>query len=101
MSSIVDLKFDPNNTRLHGKKNLDVIETSMRKNGFGRSILLANDDTILAGNATVEVAGQIGIDDMIVVDSDGTKIIAVRRTDIAPDDPEAIGLAVSDNAAAT
>lgn len=100
-TNIDQLKFDPNNARVHSQKNLQVIEESLQRNGFGRSVLLAKDGTILAGNATIEAAGQVGFDDVIVVETDGTKIVAVKRTDLSPDDPEAVGLAISDNAAAT
>jgi DNA modification methylase len=99
--AIDELKFDPNNARVHSPKNLQVIEESLQRNGFGRSVLLAKDGTILAGNATIEAAGQAGFDKVLVIETDGTEIIAVKRTDIDPEDPQAVGLAISDNAAAT
>jgi DNA modification methylase len=99
--NISELKLDPKNARKHSPQNMRVIEESLQKNGFGRSILLAADGTVLAGNATLEAAGSVGIEDVIIVESDGTKIIAIKRTDLDPDDEQAVGLAISDNSAAT
>jgi hypothetical protein len=53
---------------------------------------------ILAGNATVRSATGAGIDeDAVVVESDGTKLIVVRRMDLDINSPKAKALAVADN----
>jgi hypothetical protein len=70
----------------------------LRNNGAGRSILLDKNNNIIAGNKTAENAGAIGLDDVIVVDSDGTKLIAVRRTDIDIHSKQGKELALADNA---
>lgn len=75
-----------------------LIETSMRKFGAGRSILLDKNNRIIAGNKATENAGAIGIDDVIIVESDGTKLIAVKRTDIDLDTEIGRELALADNA---
>lgn len=85
MPSIGDLKPDKRNARRHNPRNVGMIEESIQRHGFGRSILTAKDGTIIAGNATWEAAGNVGIEDRIVVESDGTKVIDVRRTDVEPD----------------
>jgi hypothetical protein len=95
-----DLIPDFHNARKHSVRNVSMIERSMTSNGFGRSILLANDGTIIAGNATYEAASGAGIEDMIVVESDGTRVIAVRRTDVEPGSEQFYKLAISDNRAA-
>jgi hypothetical protein len=100
MAHISDTKPDKRNARRHTPRNLAQIETSIQRDGFGRSILLANDGTIIAGNATTDAAGSAGLEDMLIVDSDGSKIIAVRRTDVEPGSERFINLALSDNRAA-
>lgn len=94
---VAQLRFDPKNARTHPKQNLAVLEKSLQQTGAGRSILLASDGTILAGNATVEVAAQVGMENVRVVESDGTQLIAVRRTDLDSADPRAVQAALYDN----
>lgn len=100
MAHLKDLKPDPKNARKHSPRNVGMIERSLQTEGFGRSILLAKDGTIIAGNATAEAAAQAGIEDMIVVESDGSKVIAVKRIDVEPGSERFRKLAVGDNRAA-
>ncbi len=95
-----DLKPDPQNARKHTPRNVAMIETSIQRSGFGRSVLLANDGTIIAGNATVDAAAQAGLDDVLVIESDGTKVIAIKRTDVDPGSSRFHDLAIADNRAA-
>jgi DNA modification methylase len=53
----------------------------------------------VAGNKTVENAAAIGMDDVIVVQSDGTKLVAVQRTDLDLADAHTRQLAIADNRA--
>ena len=94
------LKPDKRNARKHNPRNVGMISDSIQRDGFGRSILLAADGTILAGNATYDAASAAGMDNVIVVESDGHSVIAVKRTDVEPGSPEALRLALSDNRSA-
>ncbi len=94
------LKPDKRNARKHNPRNVGMISDSIQRDGFGRSILLAADGTILAGNATYDAASAAGFDNVIVVESDGHSVIAVKRTDVEPGSPEALRLALSDNRSA-
>jgi hypothetical protein len=97
---LTDLKPDKNNARKHTPRNVAMIEDSIQRNGFGRSVLLASDGTIIAGNATVDAAVSAGLDDLMVIESDGSKVIAIKRTDVDPGSTEFYNLAISDNRAA-
>jgi hypothetical protein len=97
MATLHDLKPDKANARKHNPRNTGMIARSLQETGFGRSILLANDGTILAGNATVDAAGEVGLDDVLIVETDGTKVIAVKRTDLDPGSEMATKLALYDN----
>jgi DNA modification methylase len=76
---IADLKFDPENARVRTAKGEAMIQESLRQVGAARSIVIDEDGIILAGNGTVEAAGQIGIDNVVIVEASGDEIIAVRR----------------------
>lgn len=88
---IDDLTFDPNNARLHGKKNLDAIRTSLEEVGAGRSILVDSEGRILAGNGTIEVARQLGMD-IKVVKGDRNTIVVVQRDDLTEAEKTRAGL---------
>lgn len=91
------LKLDRRNARRHNSRNIGMVETSLQTDGFGRSILLDAAGNILAGNGVTEAAGNVGLEDVIVVRSDGTKVIAVQRTDVEPGSARAVRLAIADN----
>jgi DNA modification methylase len=74
------------------------IEDSIRKYGAGRSILIDRNGKVIAGNKTLERAKALGFKDVIVVRTDGTKIVAVKRADLDMDgDPRARELGIADN----
>lgn len=75
-----------------------LIEESLRKFGAGRSILIDKNNRIIAGNKTIENAANVGIDNVIVVETDGNQIVAVRRKDIDLDSAKGRELALADNA---
>lgn len=99
-NKISDLIPDTKNFNLHSTYGTALVEKSLRKFGMGRSILIDKNNRIIAGNATVEGAAGIGIEDLQIVESDGKRIIAVKRTDIDLDTPQGRELALADNASA-
>lgn len=80
--SLGDLRPDPENAKRHNERNLAAIETSGRETGAMRSVVVTSDYTIIAGNATVEAFGAIGLEDAIFVHSDGTKLLVHVRDDV-------------------
>lgn len=101
MATIKDLKFDDKNFNKHTEFGMSLLEKSLRENGAGRSILIDKDNNIIAGNGVIETAGNIGLDDVQIVESDGSKIIAVKRTDISLDSKKGREMALADNATAS
>jgi hypothetical protein len=73
------LKPDAQNARQHDKRNLEAIEQSVEEVGFCRSIVLAEDNTILAGNGTYEIAKKKGANVLIVDVEDDNTVVAVRK----------------------
>lgn len=76
---ISQLKFDKRNPRKRTQRNLKIITDSLQEVGAARSIVIDEDDSILAGNGVVEAATLAGIEKVIEVEADGETIIAVRR----------------------
>lgn len=97
-AKLSDLVFDDKNFNKHTEYGMSLIEKSIRNNGAGRSILIDKNNRIIAGNGVAETAGQIGLEDVQIVESDGTKIIAVKRTDIDLDTKQGREMALADNA---
>ena len=97
---ISDLQFDDKNFNKHTEFGMSLLEKSLRNNGAGRSILIDKNNRIIGGNGVVEVAGQIGLNNVRIVESDGTEIIAVKRTDIDLDSKQGREMALADNATA-
>lgn len=91
-----ELKSDPRNYRIHTDKNKRLIRKSLEDCGAGRSILFDKDDCIIAGNGVYEQAQALGLP-VRVIESDGTKLIAIKRTDLSTEDARRKALALADN----
>lgn len=97
-TSIEQLVPDNKNANKGTEYGQHLIEESLRKFGAGRSILLDKHDRIIAGNKTIENAAIVGLDNVIIVETDGNQIVAVRRKDIDLDSAKGRELALADNA---
>jgi DNA modification methylase len=95
VTTINNLKPDPKNARKRTERSATLIGESLKRYGAARSIVIDEDDRILAGNGTVEQAKAAGISKVRVIETDGDEIIAVRRTGLT--DQDKIGLAIADN----
>lgn len=95
--SISELIKDHRNANKHSEKGMQMLRDGIIKNGLGRSILLSADDEIIAGNGVTEAAEKIGIKNVKIIETDGTEIIAVKRTDIKSGTKEFYEMALSDN----
>lgn len=90
------IKFDQRNYRKHNDKNKELINKSLSECGAGRSILIDNEDEIIAGNGVYEQAKALNIP-VRVIETDGCELIAVKRTDLNTQDEKRKRLAVMDN----
>lgn len=97
-TSLADLVADPKNARKHTERNVATIETALRKVGAARSIVIDEAGVVLAGNATMQAAAKAGITKIRVVETDGTELVAVRRSGLST--KQKAELAVYDNRAA-
>ncbi len=92
-----DLIFDDKNFNTGSEAGALLIKKSFDKFGAGRSILIDKNNRIIAGNKSAE---NFTGENVQIVESDGTKLIAVKRTDIDLDTPEGREMAMADNATA-
>ena len=76
---IGQLTPDPKNARRHNPRNIGMIVDSLQKVGAARSIVIDEEDVILAGNGVIEAAAEAGIESVRVIEASGNEIIAVRR----------------------
>lgn len=97
---VSDLIPDDKNFNKGSEFGNSLVEKSFRKFGAGRSILLDKNNRIIAGNKSVENAIAIGLEDIQIIESDGKRIIAVKRIDIDLDSEKGREMALADNAAA-
>jgi predicted nicotinamide N-methyase len=94
-TDIKELLADPNNRRRHTARNVGLLVDSLQKVGAARSIVIDENNEVLAGNATIEAAAEAGITKLKVVEADGQEVIAVRRSGLTPDQKR--NLAIYDN----
>jgi DNA modification methylase len=95
MASISDLRSDHKNARKRTDRSATLIEESLKRYGAARSVVIDEDNRILAGNGTVDAAKRAGISKVRVIETKGDEIIAVKRTGLTED--QKIGLALADN----
>ena len=95
---ITELVPDDKNLNRGTERGKELIETSVGRFGAGRSVLIDKNNRIIAGNKTQEAAIAKGIKDVIVVETDGTQLVAVKRNDVDLDTKDGREMALADNA---
>lgn len=95
---ITDLVGDNHNFNKGTQYGDHLMDESLRQFGLGRSILIDKNNRIIAGNKTTEKAGELGFEDVLIVETDGKTLVAVKRTDIDLDSKAGRELALADNA---
>jgi DNA modification methylase len=98
ISHIGDLVPDPENRRLHNPRNIGMVVDALHQVGAARSIVIDENNVVLAGNGVLEAAAEAGIERVQIVDADGETIVAVRRSGLS--DADKRKLALFDNRAA-
>jgi hypothetical protein len=66
---IADLVVDPNNRRTHNPRNVEMIVAALKDVGAARSIVIDEDDVVLAGNGVTAAAAAAGITKVRVIRS--------------------------------
>lgn len=92
---IKDLKQDKRNYRKHNERNLDLIKKSVAEVGLGRSVVIDNENEIICGNGLVSTLD--ANTPVKVIETDGSELVVVKRTDLATADDKRKQLAIMDN----
>lgn len=92
------IQIQRRNANTHTEHGMRKLETSIQQDGPIGAISAAANGEIFAGSARREIFESLGIEDAIIVHSDGTKPVILIRDDIPDaDDPRAIRLGLADN----
>jgi len=79
--SIADLTPDPENPNRGTERGDHLLEESIQRTGLNRGIVADRNGLIVAGNKTVGKAGELGIDDVIIVKTNGKRLVVIQRED--------------------
>ena len=86
IAPIRSLRPHPRNYRKHPEDQLAHLARSLQQYGFYRPVVVANDNTVLAGHGLLDAAKSIGLTEAPII-----------RFAFGPDDPIALKLVVADN----
>ena len=98
IKTAADLIQDSHNYRKHSDTNKARIRKSIDEAGLGRSVVIDADGVLVAGNGVQSVID--GDTPVRVIETDGTELVVVKRTDLHTGDPRRKTLALADNATA-
>ncbi len=94
----MEITFDKRNYRKHNAKNKKIIRKSLEELGAGRSVVVDKENCLVAGNGVYEQAQALKMP-VRVVETDGSELVVVKRTDLATGDERRRKLALADNSA--
>lgn len=97
LTKITDLVGDDKNANKGTERGRKAVRESLKRLGAGRSIVVDRNGRIIAGNKTAEAAKAEGLENIVTVETDGSQLVAVVRTDLDLDDAKARELAIADN----
>ena len=93
---IEELRQDTLNFNKGTYEGEGLIKKSLERFKAGRSVLIDKNNNIIAGNKTVSAAATMGMK-VLVIETTGDELVAVKRTDIDIDSKEGRELALADN----
>ena len=86
---MTDIRPQTKNANKHTQRGMTALESSIRQDGWIGAITVANDGETFDGSARIEVTGTHGmLDNAIIVETDGSRPVVVKRTDIPTADDE-------------
>jgi hypothetical protein len=96
-AKIGDLIPDDRNANQGTERGNYMLGHSLQKRGAGRGVLLDKHGRLIAGNKTAAKFGEVGLEDVIIVQTTGDQLVATQRMDIDLDTPEGREMAIADN----
>ena len=95
--NISAIKPDPMNANKGTAAGQSMVDESFARLGAGRSVLLDSGGGLIAGHKSTNGAKAAGIQNVRIIETDGSELIAVKRMDIAPGSEAAQLLGLADN----
>ncbi len=92
-TKLSDLTPDPKNARRRTPQSSHLIKESLKRYGAARSVVIDENNMLIAGHGTVEAAKELGIDKVRVIETEGDELIAVKRTNWSNDQKTGANLA--------
>ncbi|NJK45999.1 MAG: hypothetical protein HC933_18595 [Pleurocapsa sp. SU_196_0] len=80
------------NARQRSTRGKELIQRSLEEIGAARSIVIDENNQVLAGNGTLEGALNAGLSKVLVVETDGDTLVAVRRSNLSDAQKEKLAL---------
>lgn len=92
----LEITPDPQNPNRHNKRSKQAVRDSLEAYGAGRSVVVDNSGSLIAGNSTYEQAADLGLETE-QVHTNGDELVVVVREDLESGDPKTRGLHLADN----
>lgn len=96
-AAITDVRPSAHQANRGSLRGAQLLASSLEQCGLGRSIVVSRDNEVIAGSHVLEQAIEQGFEQLLIVESDGTSLVAVRRTDLEAGSEQAILLSRFDN----
>ena len=81
-SSAKKLTQDKRNPNKSNERGAEMIAESLTRLKTGRSIVVDRHGVVIGGNQTLKAYQALGKDDVDIIESDGSRLIVVKRTDL-------------------
>ncbi|MBC7948675.1 MAG: hypothetical protein H7Y42_12380 [Chitinophagaceae bacterium] len=94
---ISDYHFDEQNINKGSEFGTSLLHRSISETGMGRSALVDKNNVLIAGNKTMEAAAQLGIEEVIEVETNGRQLVVVKRMDLDINTPIGAKAKILDN----
>jgi DNA modification methylase len=82
IKKLADLAPDPLNANDHTERGSGMMEESIRECGFGDSLTVDKNGIVISGNQRLETLADIGLENPLVVQSDGSRPVIHQRLDL-------------------
>lgn len=92
-----EIEFRVNKSFNKGSRYNKLIRESLIELGFGRSILVDNNNNVLCGHNVIKEAMQCGKKKVVIVETDGEELVVVKRKDVEPDSVKSYEISLVDN----
>lgn len=94
---ITEIRENPSNPRVHNPRNISTIVDNVQFSGVGRSGVIDEENTLIAGHGTKDALIEAGIRKVLAIDVQGDEWVVVRRRGMSREQKRA--MAIADNRA--